>query len=146
MFLGEYEYNIDDKNRLAIPARFREELGEGVVITRGFDGCLFGFPRPFWEILAQQVATLSFGAGETRQLQRMLFSGAAELEFDKQGRVVLPPNLRESAQLAEAVVLAGVNKYFEIWNPQRWEQQLENLDANGSLIAQQLQQLTIQVG
>jgi transcriptional regulator MraZ len=74
MFLGEYDHNIDDKGRLAVPARFREELGEGVVITRGFDRCLMGFPRPMWEQLAQQVSALSLGQGDARNMRRLLFS------------------------------------------------------------------------
>src|SRR5436190_3647129 len=101
VFLGEYEHNLDDKGRLAIPSRFREELGEGVVITRGFDRCLMGFPRPIWEQLAQQVSGLSLGQGEARSLRRLLFSGAADMALDRQGRILLPQNLREYAELGD---------------------------------------------
>jgi MraZ protein len=143
VFLGEHEYTVDDKGRLAIPARFREELGEGVIITRGFDKCLYGFPRPFWELLAQQVTSVGFAQTDARQVQRLLFSGAAELVFDRQGRVVLPPNLRQFAELGDQAVVAGLNRYFEIWAPERWNQQLEAMDSNAALFAQQLATLNV---
>ncbi|HMO56398.1 MAG TPA: division/cell wall cluster transcriptional repressor MraZ [Roseiflexaceae bacterium] len=143
MFLGEYEYTVDDKGRLAIPVRYREELGDGLVITRGFDGCLFGFPRPFWEQLAQQVAGLSLGQTDARSLQRLLFSGAADIGFDKQGRVLIPQNLREYAGMRDQVVIAGLNRYFEIWALDRWQRQLESLDVSASMVAQQIAALNI---
>jgi MraZ protein len=143
VFLGEHEYTVDDKGRLAIPARFREELGEGVIITRGFDKCLYGFPRPFWELLAQQVTSVGFAQTDARQVQRLLFSGAAELVFDRQGRVVLPPNLRSYAGIGEQVVVAGLNRYFEIWTPERWNEQLESMDTNASMFAQQLSAMNV---
>lgn len=143
MFLGEHEYTVDDKGRLAIPARFREELGEGVIITRGFDKCLYGFPRPFWELLAQQVTSVGFAQTDARQVQRLLFSGAAELTFDRQGRVLLPNNLRQFAELGDQAVVTGLNRYFEIWAPERWNQQLEAMDTNAALFAQQLATLNV---
>jgi MraZ protein len=143
MFLGEYEYTIDDKGRLAIPARYREELGDGLVITRGFDGCLLGFPRPFWEQLAQQVGSLSLGQVDSRSLQRLLFSGAADIGFDKQGRVLIPQNLREYGGMNDQVVIAGLNRYFEIWASDRWQKQLESLDVSASVVAQQIAALNI---
>lgn len=85
MFLGEYEHDLDDKGRLAVPSRFREELGDGVVVTRGFDRCLMGFPRAAWEQLAKRVNELSLGQNEARNLRRLLFSGAADLGLDRQG-------------------------------------------------------------
>jgi MraZ protein len=139
VFLGEYEHTMDDKGRLAVPARFREELGEGVVITRGFErGCLMGFPKPAWEKLAQRVSDLSFGQSEARNLRRLLFSGAADVALDRQGRILIPQNLREHAGLGEQVVIAGLNTYFEIWSRERWREVLETLDVNGSAFAEQL--------
>lgn len=143
MFLGEYEYTIDDKGRLAIPSRFRDELGEGVIITRGFDKCLYGFPRAFWEMLAQQVTGVGLAQADARNLQRLLFSGAADLAFDRQGRVLLPPNLRSYAGLGEQAIVTGLNRYFEIWAPERWAEQLEAMDANAGLFAQQLSALNV---
>ena len=143
MFLGEYEHNLDDKGRLAVPARFRDDLGDGVVITRGFDRCLMGFPRPVWTTLAQQVSNLSLGQGEARNLRRLLFSGAADVMLDRQGRILIPQNLREYAGLGEQVIVAGLNTHFEIWSNERWREVLDSLDVNASAIAEQLAALGI---
>jgi MraZ protein len=134
---------MDDKGRLAIPARFREALGEGVVITRGFDRCLMGFPRAIWEPLAQQVSGLSLGQGEARNLRRLLFSGAADIMMDRQGRILIPQNLREYAELGEQVIVAGLNTHFEIWTSERWRAVLDTLDENASAFAEQLATLGI---
>ena len=143
MFLGEYEHNLDDKGRLAIPSRFREELAEGVVVTRGFDRCLMCFPRPTFEKLAQQVSSLSLGQEDARQMRRLIFSGAADAALDKQGRILLPLNLREYAALGDHVIVAGLNTHFEIWQTERWNEVLATLDTNASAIAEQLAALGI---
>ncbi len=138
MFLGEFEHNMDDKGRLAVPARFREGLGDGVVITRGFDRCLMGFPRLTWEQLAQQVSSLSLGQSDARNIRRLLFSGAADVQLDRQGRILIPQNLREYAGLGEQVIVTGLNTHFEIWSDTRWREVLDGLDVNGGVIAEQL--------
>ena len=143
MFLGEYEHNLDDKGRLAIPSRFREELAEGVVVTRGFDRCLMCFPRPTFEKLAQQVSSLSLGQEDARQMRRLIFSGAADATLDTQGRILLPQNLREYAALGDHVIVAGLNTHFEIWQAERWNEVLATLDTNASAIAEQLAALGI---
>lgn len=143
MFLGEYEHTIDDKGRLAVPARFRDELGEGVVITRGFDRCLIGFPRPVWQQLADKVGGLQFGQSGARDLQRRLFSAAADTPLDRQGRILIPQNLRDFAQLGEHVVLAGLNQHFEIWSKERWQAVLDTMDTNADAFAEQLAALGI---
>lgn len=143
MFLGEYEHNLDDKGRLAVPSRFRDELGDGVVITRGFDHCLMGFPRPAWEQLAQRVNELSLGQAEARNLRRHLFSGAADLALDRQGRVLIPQNLRDYASLGDQVIVAGLSTHFEIWAIERWGQVLDSLDGSVGAIAEQLAALGI---
>jgi len=129
---------MDDKGRLAVPARFREELGERMFITRGFDRCLMGFTVPRWEQLAQQVSELAIGQGDARNLRRLLFASAAETVLDKQGRILIPQNLREYAGLGEQVVIAGLNTYFEIWSGERWRAVLEQIDDSGSVLAEQL--------
>jgi MraZ protein len=143
VFLGEFEHSIDDKGRVAIPARFREELGEGMVLTRGFDLCLQAFPRQVWQQLAQKVSSLSLGSPEARNLRRMLFSNAAEVEVDRQGRILVPQNLREYASLAEQVVITGMDTYFELWSADRWRTVMEQLDTGGAGIAEQLAALGI---
>lgn len=143
MFLGEFEHSIDDKGRVAIPARFREELSEGLVLTRGFDRCLQAFPRPIWQRLAERVSGLSLGNEEARNLRRLLFSGAAEVEVDRQGRILIPQNLREYAGLSEQVVVAGLNTHFELWSGDRWHSVLDALDNSAPAIAAQLAELGI---
>lgn len=143
MFLGEYEHTIDDKGRLAIPARFRHELNEGIIVTRGFDPCLQVFPRPTWNTLAQRISGLSLGNEEARNLRRLLFSGASEAEMDRQGRILVPPSIREYAGLNERVVIAGLNTYIEIWSYDRWQNVLSTLDTTASLIAEQLADLGV---
>ena len=143
MFLGEFEHSIDDKGRVAIPARFREELGEGMVLTRGFDLCLQAFPRHVWQQLAQKVSSLSLGHLEARNLRRMLFSNAAEVEVDRQGRILVPQNLREYAGISEQVVITGMDTYFELWSSERWRTVMDALDTSGAGIAEQLAALGI---
>lgn len=143
MFLGEFEHAIDDKGRVAVPARFREELSEGLVLTRGFDACLQAFPRARWQELSAKVSSLSLGSPEARTLRRILFSNAAEVEVDRQGRILIPQNLREYAGLAEQVVITGMDNYFEIWSSDRWNTVLEQLTSEGANVAEQLAALGI---
>ena len=141
MFLGEYEHTIDDKGRLAVPARFREQLGDGIVITRGFEHCLMGFPLAYFERLAGQVSALSIGNAEAREMRRLLFSGASDAPVDKQGRINIPQNLRDYAECKDAVIIAGMHTHFEIWSVEGWQKVLNTLDANGSTIAGKLTEL-----
>jgi MraZ protein len=143
VFLGEYEHNMDDKGRLAIPSRFREALGEGLVVTRGFDRCLMCFPKPTFENLAEQVSSLSLGQEDARQMRRLIFSGASDASLDKQGRILIPQNLRQYAFLGDQVVVAGLNTHFEIWSTERWNDVVATLDTNASAIAEQLAALGI---
>lgn len=143
MLLGEYEHNLDVKGRVAIPSRFREELGATVVITRGFDLCLQMFPLPIWQQLSQKVSSLSLGNEEARNFRRILFSQAADLEIDKQGRILIPQNLRDYARLGEQVIVAGLDTHCEIWSREEWERVLNGLNANGNSIAEHLSNLGI---
>jgi MraZ protein len=143
VFLGEYEHTIDDKGRLAIPARFREQLSAGVIVTRGFDACLIGFPRSYWDRLAQRVSSLPFGQNGTRDIQRRLFSAAADLPLDRQGRILIPQNLRDFAGLGDQVVIAGLNEYFEVWSSTRWAEVLNGMDSDPNAFAAQLAALGI---
>lgn len=143
MFLGEFEHTIDDKGRVAVPARFREALNEGLVLTRGFEHCLQAFPRPVWQALAQRISALSLGNEEARNVRRLLFSGAAEVELDRQGRILIPHNLREYAGLHDQVVIAGLNTHFEIWAHEGWHRVLDTLDTSAGAIAEHLAALGI---
>ncbi len=138
MFLGEYEHTIDDKGRLAIPARFRDQLEEGLVVTRGLDPCLMAYPRAYWEQLAQKVSALPLGQPVAREFQRRLFSGAADLSLDRQGRILIPQNLRDFGQLGEQVIITGMNDYFEIWSQQRWNNVLNKISADPDGFGEQL--------
>jgi MraZ protein len=143
VFLGEFEHTIDDKGRVAVPARFREEISEGLVLTRGFERCLQVFPKAVWQSLAERISALSLGNEEARNLRRLLFSGAAEVDFDRQGRILIPHNLREYASLREQVVIAGLNTHFELWSHERWNDVLNTLDNSAGSIAEHLAALGI---
>jgi len=121
MFMGEYQHSVDAKGRLFIPARFREGLGDRFVVTKGLDGCLFVYPRPEWEALEQKLKSLPITRGDARAFVRFFFSGATECEVDKQGRILIPGNLREYARLEKDGVIIGVSSRVEIWAREQWE-------------------------
>lgn len=133
MFLGEYVHTIDEKGRLAVPARFRAELAAGVVITRGIDRCLAIYPIEEWERLAKQVSALPMTDRRARAFRRLVFANASNVIPDRQGRVLIPPRLREYAGLDGEVVITGIDTYIEVWNPQAWSEErerVEDFDAN----------------
>ena len=120
MFMGEYLHTIDGKGRVIIPAKFREALGERFVATKGLDHCLFVYPMSEWTTLEQKLRTLPFTQQDVRAFVRFFFSGATECDVDKQGRILLPANLREYAQLLKDIVLVGVSTRVEIWSQALW--------------------------
>lgn len=120
MFMGEYLHTIDGKGRLIVPARFREALGERFIATKGLDHCLFIYPLDEWKVLEEKLRALPFTQPEARAFVRFFFSGATECELDKQGRILLPANLREYAQLDKDAVLVGVSSRVEIWSQALW--------------------------
>jgi MraZ protein len=139
MLLGEYEHTIDDKNRLTLPARFRQAFTDGIVVTRGMDGCLFAYTQGDWDRLVQsRLATLDPLSKEGRRMQRFFFSGAAEAELDKQGRVNLPAALLEHAKLARDVVVAGVHDHLEIWDRDAWRRELAEVEGSAEDVAERL--------
>lgn len=143
MFLGEYRHNVDSKGRLAMPARFRSGLAEGLVITRGLDPCLHVYPKSQWLPLAERLSELPMSEPAVRGLRRNIFTGAFACEMDKQGRILIPPALREYAGLDGDVVIAGLNNYIEIWAASRWEQELPRIQSGVSSLAEQLSNLGI---
>ncbi|MFN2465012.1 MAG: division/cell wall cluster transcriptional repressor MraZ [Candidatus Dormibacteria bacterium] len=126
MFLGKHERNLDEKGRLAIPARFREQLPSGSVITVAPEECVRVYPPAEWEVVTLQNRVSAGTSSGDRNLARVLFSMAAELEFDAQGRTRIPTNLREKAGIADSVVVVGVNNVVEIWSQDRWKALEEN--------------------
>lgn len=143
MFLGEFEHTIDDKGRLTIPAKFRAELARGVVVTRGLDRCLFVYPMEEWQKLAGKVSQLPITHPDARMLSRLLFSGAADLVPDRQGRILLPPTLREYAGLDGEAVVIGVSVRVEIWSKSTWQRVRTQVEEEGGLLAEQLKDLGI---
>ena len=121
MFMGEYHHNIDNKGRLIIPAKFREELGDMFVITRGLDQCLFGYSMSEWSQIEEKLKTLPLTKKDARAFTRFFFSGATECELDKQGRVNISSPLLNYAKLEKECVILGVSNRIEIWSKQQWE-------------------------
>jgi MraZ protein len=139
MLLGAHEHTIDDKNRLTLPARFRQAFADGVVVTRGLDGCLYAFRRPDWDRLVEsRLAALDPLSPEGRRLERFFYSGASETELDKQGRVMLPRELIEHAKLGREVVVAGVNERLEIWDRATWRKELAEVEGSAEDVAERL--------
>ena len=139
MLLGEYEHTIDDKNRLTPPAKFRQAFADGVVVTRGLDGCLFAYTRSDWERLVEsRLATNDPLSQEGRRIDRHFFSGAAEAELDRQGRVMIPAPLMRHANLQRDVVVAGVRDRLEIWDREAWRRELAEVEGSGEHAAERL--------
>jgi MraZ protein len=128
VFLGEFVHILDSKGRLTIPAKFRAGLDTGLVITRGIDRCLAVFPISEWEQLAEQVSDLPMTDRRARAFRRLLFANASDVFPDKQGRVLIPPRLREYANLDGEVVVAGLNTYIEVWNNTAWDEEREQVE------------------
>ena len=121
MFMGEFQHTIDCKGRLIVPAKFRKQLVPNFVVTRGMDGCLFGYPMDQWKILEEKIQKLPVTKHSARTFTRFFYSAATECEFDKQGRINLPASLRKHAALEKQCVVVGVSNRIEIWSAERWE-------------------------
>jgi len=139
MLLGEYEHTIDDKSRLTLPAKFREAFAEGIVLTRGMDGCLYAYTRSDWTRLVEtRLSTLDPLSREGRLMQRYFFAQAASAELDKQGRVPVPGALSDAAGLGREVVVAGVFDHLEIWNRAAWREHLREVEGSAEHVAERL--------
>ena len=139
MFFGTYEHTIDDKNRLTLPARFRDALDVGIVLTRGLDECLDVFTRPDWDALVEaRLAPLDPFTKEARELMRFFFAAAADAELDKQGRVLVPPALANHARLGREVVVAGVRDHLEIWDRTTWAAHVTKVEGSAEDVAERL--------
>lgn len=141
--MGEYLHSIDNKGRLIFPAKFRDSLGEKFIATKGLDNCLFVYSQEEWAILETKLKQLPMAKPEARAFVRFFFAGAAELECDKQGRVLLPPNLREHARLDKDVVVIGVSSRVEIWGKAAWDEYNAQISPEVTKIAENLVDLGI---
>ncbi|MBA2518685.1 MAG: division/cell wall cluster transcriptional repressor MraZ [Chloroflexia bacterium] len=138
MFLGRYTHALDAKGRLAIPARFREAVADGLVLTRGIDRCLSLYPLAAWRPLAEKVSALPITDPDARNFRRMVFAEAADLALDAQGRILIPPELRRYAGLERETLVVGVDTAIEIWSPDRWQAVEALMETDGAAIAQRL--------
>lgn len=143
MFIGEYSHNLDDKFRLAIPVKFRRELEEGAVITKGLDNCLFLYTKNEWNKLAEKLATLPFSQANSRAFARHMLSGAVEAEIDKQGRVVIPEYLRSFAGLKKSLIIAGLYNRAEIWDAESWNVYKTKTEKDSNEIAENISDLGV---
>lgn len=120
MFMGEYNHTVDAKGRMIMPAKFREQLGEQFVVTKGVDGCLYVYSSEEWGRIEEKFREVNLTTKDARKFMRFFFAGATNCEVDKQGRILLPQNLRDHAGLTKEVVLAGVSSRIEIWSKDKW--------------------------
>ncbi len=138
MFLGEHQHSLDDKGRLTIPSKFRDALGSTFIATRGLDNCLFVYPQAEWNELEQKIRRLPLMKADARAFSRFFFSGAVELELDKQGRVNLPSHLTEYAKLQKDCMVLGVSSRVEIWSKPVWEGYYQQSEDTFNEIAEKL--------
>ena len=143
MFIGEYQHSLDSKGRLAVPAKFRNDLKDGLVVTRGLDGCLFVYTADTWSELAKKLATMSFTQKDKRAFNRSMFSGAMDFKLDAQGRIVLPEVLRNFAELDKEVVVIGVYDRLELWDKKTWEVYRSNMERTSNEVAERLGEIEI---
>lgn len=143
MFIGEYSHNVDAKKRLALPSKFRGELGSKVVVTRGLDNCLFVYPMKTWEVLAEKLGNMPVGEAGTRSFIRLMLAGAVDVDMDSQGRILLPEYLKEYAGLGKEVIVAGLFNRLEVWDIEKWAAYKTKAEADSEEIAEQLGKLGI---
>ncbi|MEC1386833.1 division/cell wall cluster transcriptional repressor MraZ [Aerococcus viridans] len=138
MLMGEFQHNIDAKGRIIIPAKLREDLGAKFVITRGLDGCVFGYPLDNWEKIQEKLKQLPLAKKEARAFTRFFYSAAAEVEIDKQGRINVPSTLVDYANLEKECLILGVSDRIEIWSKARWESVSSEIEESFEEIAEDM--------
>ncbi len=143
MLIGEYEHSIDAKGRLIMPAKLREDIGEKFIITKGLDGCLFGFSQNEWTNFEEKLKTLPLTNKNARDFVRFFLSGATECEIDKQGRFLIASNLRQYAEMEKEVAIIGVGTRIEIWNKEKWKQYNSDENISADAIAENMTMLGI---
>ena len=143
MLIGEYEHSLDAKGRLIMPAKIREDIGEKFIITKGLDGCLFGFSQKEWTNFEEKLKTLPLTNKNARDFVRFFLSGAIECEIDKQGRFLIASNLREYSSLEKEAVIIGVGTRIEIWNKEKWKAYNSDENISADAIAENMTMLGI---
>lgn len=143
MFIGEYSHAIDEKGRLAVPAKFRRALTKGAVVTKGLDNCLFVYPGKEWGELAEKLSRLPLNQANARAFSRAMLAGAMEVVFDSQGRMLIPEYLRLFGGISKRVVVAGLYNRLEIWDEVKWQAYKKTTEQEGDAIAEKLGQLGI---
>ncbi|NLY67491.1 MAG: division/cell wall cluster transcriptional repressor MraZ [Tissierellia bacterium] len=143
MFIGEYQHTVDSKGRLIIPSKFRESLGAEFIMTKGLDNCLFVYPQEEWKALEEKLRKLPLTNRDARAFVRFFFSGATECILDKQGRVLIPNNLREHAKLVKDAVIIGVASRIEIWSKEEWDSYNDDDSLSYDSIAEKMAELGI---
>lgn len=138
MFIGEYIHSIDEKGRLAIPVKFRNKLAGGAVVTKGLDNCLSLYTEEAWEKQAEKLMNLPQTQAKSRAYARFVLAGAFGVEIDKQGRIVLPSNLREYAGVKGQAIVTGLGDHVEIWDQKAWAEYRENIEKESVNIAEDL--------
>lgn len=142
MFIGEYEHALDSKNRIIIPSKFREEIGDNFVLTKGLDGCLYAYPLNEWKVLEEKLKKLPLTSKDARAFVRFFFSGANEISIDKQGRALIPQNLIKYADINKELVSIGVSTRIEIWSKEKWNEYNDS-DMDMDAIAEKMSELGI---
>ncbi|MGC9603264.1 MAG: division/cell wall cluster transcriptional repressor MraZ [Minisyncoccia bacterium] len=143
MILGEYKHSLDTKGRLAVPAKFREKLGAGAIITRGLDKCLFIFGANEWEVLVQKLMNLPLAQANSRAFVRLMLAGASDAKVDAQGRILVPDYLRKYAGLKKQAVVTGLYNRMEVWDEEEWQAYKQKTEASSDEIAEKLGELGI---
>jgi len=143
MFIGEYQHSIDPKGRMAVPAKFRNQLAKGAVVTKGLDDCLFLYPKAEWQKLADKLAALPISKANTRAFARLMLAGAMEAEIDNQGRMLIPEYLRQYAGMKKKVVVTGLYNRLEIWDEIKWNKYKQGTETKSGDIAEALGELGV---
>ncbi len=143
MFIGEYQHNLDNKGRLAIPAKFRLDLKKGAVITKGLDSCLFLYTKEQFKKIADNLAALPISQSKVRAFARHILAGAMDVEFDNQGRITLPEYLRQFSSLKKKVIIAGLYNHLEFWDEAAWNKYKKEAEKNSNTIAEEMGDLGI---
>ena len=143
MLIGEYKHTLDPKKRLSVPSKWRRDLGQTLIITRGLDGCLFVYPQTQWQRITQKISELPLGQADTRSFNRFFLSGAVEVEVDSVGRILVPDFLKEFAGLDSKVVLAGIYDRVEIWAENKWEEYKSRIESQADQLAEKLGEIGV---